>query len=123
MIGTVTADAEAVLPLRVLGENGRHADIEAAIDTGFTGELTLSPATVRQLSLGFRGYREVTLANGSEDSLGLYEAWVIWHGSRRSLEVLETPGGPLVSMALLRGSELRLRVVVGGEVLIEELFS
>lgn len=123
MLGAVTADGEAVLPLQVLGEGGRHAAIEVVIDTGFTGELTLSPAAVRQLSLGFRGYREVTLANGSEDSLGLYEARVVWHGRRRSLEVLEADGGPLVGMALLRGSELHLRVVDGGEVVIEELFS
>jgi predicted aspartyl protease len=86
-----------------------------------TGFLTLSADLVRSLSLPLRGSRDVVLADGSVVGLDVYRARVVWHGRALPVSVLESEGGPLVGMALLRGSELRLRVMDGGDVLIEEL--
>lgn len=121
MIGKVTAYGEALMTLRLMGESAREIQVETVIDTGFNGELTLPPRTVRDLSLEFAGYREATLADGQEVSLGLYEAWTNWHGATRSVEGLEADGEPLMGMSLLWGSELRLQARPDGEVNIERL--
>jgi clan AA aspartic protease len=122
MRGRVTADArEAVIALEVLGAHGDRAEIEAVIDTGFTGFLTLPADLVRSLSLPLRGSRDVVLADGSVVGLDVYRGRVVWHDQALPVAVLESEGGPLVGMALLRGSELRLRAVDGDDVLIEEL--
>ena len=39
--GTVTAEREAVINLQVCDTSGQQYSIEAVIDTGFTGALTL----------------------------------------------------------------------------------
>ncbi len=122
MRGRVTADAsEAVIAVQVLGARGDRVEIEAVIDTGFTGFFTLSADVVRSMSLPSRGSRDVVLADGSVVGLDVYRGHVVWHGRALPVAVLESEGGPLVGMALLRGSELRLRAVDGGDVLIEEL--
>ena len=122
MRGRVTTDArEAVIALEVLGDDGDRAEIEAVIDTGFTGFLTLPAGLVRSLSLPLRGSRDVVLADGRVVALDVYRARVVWHRRALPVSVLESEGGPLVGMALLRGSELRLWAVDGGDVLIQEL--
>jgi hypothetical protein len=69
----VSGGREAVVALRVLGPAGRHAgegnsseavEVEAVIDTGFTGHLTLPRAMVRSLALPRRGFVDVELADG-----------------------------------------------------------
>ena len=41
IFGTVNAEREATLRLRVLDSRGQSQEIEAVVDTGFTGFLTL----------------------------------------------------------------------------------
>lgn len=130
----VSGGHEAVVALRVLGPASpdRHAgdrnpseavEVEAVIDTGFTGHLTLPRDMVRSLALPRRGFVEVELADGGTTALDVYEARVIWHDRLRSVPVYETgeSGGLLVGMSLLRGSRLEAEVVPGGEVVIRTL--
>lgn len=52
MVGTVTADDEAVLPVTVVGiSESREMRVEAVVDTGFTGHLSLRPEAVERLAL------------------------------------------------------------------------
>ena len=54
LTGRVTSDKEAVLPIEVLGANGRAYGIEAGIiDTGFNGFLTLPKRVIEDLDLTF----------------------------------------------------------------------
>ena len=46
---------EAILPLTVIGRSGVRAEVETAVDTGFTGSLCLTPDIVRSLSAPFVG--------------------------------------------------------------------
>ena len=73
------------------------------------------------LSLPLLGSAPATLADGTAVILEVYETLVVWHGLPRSVECLVTEGGPLIGMTLLRGSALRIQVVEGGAVEIEEL--
>ncbi len=94
--------------------------VDAIVDTGFTGFLTLPLAVVRSLALPLLGSTPVVLADGSAAVLEVYEAFVVWHGSPRPVECLVAEGAPLLGMTLLRGSELRIQVVEGGAVGITE---
>jgi predicted aspartyl protease len=63
----------------------------------------------------------VTLADGSQVTLRQYEASVVWDAATRDVLVLEADGGPLVGMALLRGSRMTMDIEVGGMMRIEML--
>jgi clan AA aspartic protease len=119
--GTVVAGREAIIPLTIVGFRGQTAEIEAVVDTGFTGHLTLPPDLAHGLDLPLLGSRYVTLANGMSTSLDVYRATVLWEGTERLVRAFASEGYPLVGMYLLYGSEVRLRVVDGGSVVIEAL--
>jgi predicted aspartyl protease len=53
IVGMVNANREATIRLLVIGPQGYQQEIEAIIDTGFTGFLTLPPLLVT--TLGFPG--------------------------------------------------------------------
>lgn len=105
-------------------ENGATAgggeEVEAVIDTGFDGELTLPKKTIRQLGYPYAGSAGGTLADGTEVQFDYHEGRALWHGHVRPVAVLAAEGQPLVGMALLRGSRLAVDAVPGGQVLIEE---
>ena len=111
--------------MRVLGPAQQFDDesgfIDAVIDTGFTGQLVLPPEAVDRLGLPGRGRQRAILADGRTVEVNVYLARVIWHGRERAVQVLATEGGPLVGMALLRGSRLRVDAAPDGLVLVEEL--
>lgn len=121
--GRVTPDGrEAVIRVTLLGRAGTSPRVlEAVIDTGFTDRLTLPAEVVEELGLPLRGSADVVLADGSIETLPIYRVRLLWHGRERAVRTYGTAGGPLVGMALLSGSELRVRVVENGPVEIEEL--
>lgn len=122
MIGVVTASNEAVLEIDVIGPSeDRQERVEAVVDTGFTGHLTLRPEIVERLALPVIGSAESILADGSITIEDVCLARVVWHGRPHPVRALVTDAAPLLGMSLLRGSELRIRVVRGGDVRIEEL--
>ena len=53
--GTVNAQGEAVVRLRVRGPSGAEQDVDAVIDTGFTASLTLPAATTVAAPAGLTG--------------------------------------------------------------------
>jgi clan AA aspartic protease len=119
MTGRVTALREATLRLTVIGPDQRPQAVDAVLDTGFNGFLTLPSHVVHTLRLPFVGHRRATLGDGSIAVLDLYLATVLWHEQEREVLVLQADGGPLVGMALLYGSRVVLHIVDDGDVLIE----
>lgn len=68
MLGSVAEDgSEPLLPLGLLAsmENatGSEEEVEAVIDTGFDGELTLPSGTIRRLGYPYAGSAGGTLAD------------------------------------------------------------
>jgi predicted aspartyl protease len=128
MFGSVAADgSEPLLPLSLLGGAGngaggrRRENVEAVIDTGFDGDLTLQQATIRQLGYPYSGSAGGILADGNEVQFDYYEGRVLWHGFDHPVAVIGAEGQPLVGMGLLGGSRLTLDAEPGGEVLVEDL--
>jgi predicted aspartyl protease len=62
--GTVNSNREAAIRLSIRGSDEREQEIEAVIDTGFNGFITLPPAVVAALDLPYLGRGRAILANG-----------------------------------------------------------
>jgi clan AA aspartic protease len=121
MITGRVRDREALLELEVSGPAGRPQQVEAVIDTGYNGELTLPNSLVNALQLHFAGYRRGMLADGSITVLDVHLASIVWHGEQRDVLVLDAAGAALVGMALLEQNRLTIDVFEGGRVTVEAL--
>ncbi len=119
--GVVNAHAEATIRLPVQAANGREQEIEAVLDTGFNGSLTLPSEVIASLGLPWRTRASVMLANGTEDPCDIYTATVIWDGRQRNILVEAADTDPLIGMALLYGYDVRMQVIEGGCVIIQAL--
>src|SRR5262245_31914365 len=110
IVGEVSPEREALIRVVVLGPGGRREKIEAAIDTGFTGALSLPLAVVQRLELPWREWIVAVLADGSEIKLGSHDAAVLWNKRRLKIMVDATDAAPLVGMKLLENHELKIQV-------------
>ena len=119
--GVVTAFSEAVTQLQIRGEHGEERQIEAVIDTGFTGMLTLPSSLIKELGLFWQRRGRALLADGRETIFDVYEVTVIWDGSPRRVAVDAVDSDPLIGMSLLRGYEMTMQIVEGGRVVIQSI--
>ncbi len=117
--GTVNTAYEAVVGLTVQGPTGRSREVEAVIDTGYNGFLTLPSDLVRELGLAYRDRSRAILADGSEAFFDVYDVAVLWDDSLRNTRASAADSTPLVGMRLLDGHDLNIRVQRGGRVLIQ----
>jgi clan AA aspartic protease len=120
-LGAVNARLEAILRLRIRGPSGTEAEIEAVVDTGYTGSLTLPVSDVASLGLARRSGGRAVLADGSSRRFDTFAAEVEWGDSWRGVVASAIGDEPLVGMGLLEGHALRVEVIAGGAVLIELL--
>jgi clan AA aspartic protease len=118
--GAVKAD-EARIRLIVRGHNGRAQAVEAVVDSGYTGALTLPPALITLLGLRWQSTQRAVLADGSTCVFQVYVGKVVWDGKVRRILVDEADADPLIGMRLLRGHELKMQVRYRGKVTIRRL--
>ena len=121
IVGAMNTQREAIVRLIVVGPQGHEKSIEAVLDTGYTGSLTLPSSVVSALELPFRGRGNVVLGDGSESEFDIHEATIAWAGERRlaAIDVAETD--PLLGVGLLLGNELMIQVIAGGAVALQRL--
>ncbi len=119
--GVVTADREAIIRLEVRSPSGQVQTVDAVIDTGFDGWISLPPALIAQLGLAWRRRGRALLADGSESIFDIYEGTVTWDDQPRRVAVDEADMVPLVGMSLLNGYELNVHVRPDGRVMIRAL--
>lgn len=119
--GIVNVAMAATVPLSVYDGSGRTHTIEAVIDTGYGGFLTLSPTRIASLGLSWIAQQQGSLANGSSQTFDVYAVTLLWDGAARQVRVVSTDAPPLIGMGLLQDYELRIQARVGGLVTIEAL--
>src|SRR5882757_185424 len=98
--GRVNLYREAVVRLPVQNLRGQEQAVEAVIDTGFNGYLTLPPDLVADLGLPFRRNGRAVLGDGSEVTFDIHEAVVLWDGRLRRIAVDVADTNPLLGMGL-----------------------
>lgn len=117
--GFVNANLEAVVSLSLRGPQGPEREVDAVIDTGYSGSLTLPPSLVAELALPFAHSGRATLADDTEVGFSVYSVTTIWHGSPRRIEADAVGSTPLVGMSLLEDHDLHVRITDGGRVAIQ----
>jgi clan AA aspartic protease len=119
--GRVTADREALIRLTVYATNGRPHEIEALVDTGYSGRLTLPPDLIVMLKLPWRGSGRAILADGSTHPFTMYEATLLWEGRKVGIPVGEADTEPMIGMKLMKGYDIHIRNVDGGTVTLNKI--
>ena len=117
--GTVNYRLEAIIPIQIIGSENDSVIMDAKIDTGFSGYLTLPASTILTLKLPFIETRTYLLGNGARVDFDLYAASVTWDASNRDIHVLASDSHPLMGMSLLKGHKILIHAVDGGKVRIE----
>ena len=116
--GVVNADYEPVVTLTLQGPSGRDVEIEAVIDTGFNGYLTLPPGLVADLGLPLVGTGSGVLADGSVVRFDIHYCTVLWDAQERLVRVNVADTTPLIGMRLLDRHSLYVEIENGGRVVI-----
>lgn len=119
--GEVNPFDEAIISVAITGPTGEFAEIDAVIDTGFNDYLVLPTDIITRLGLEYIGPTKAELGNGNVVTFECYRVNVDWNGRQLNVIAIKTDGGPLVGMALMRGYELNVRVIDGGQVTIRPL--
>ena len=108
--GVVTADYEAVIRLTVIGSQGQRERIEAVVDTGFDGWLSLPLSLIRDFELPWERRARAFLADESESIFDVHNGVILWGGNRRKVCIDACDTTPVVGMRMLDGWELNLPV-------------
>lgn len=95
--------------------------VEAVVDTGFTGALTLPASLITALSLSPVSSTRVMLADGSLVPANVYVGDVLWNGAPRRVRIHQAEGDILAGMSLMQGCLLTMEIVDGGRVTITPL--
>ena len=121
MTGSVNADGEAVVSLRVRDADGGFLEIDAIVDTGFNGLIALPTHFISDLQLPYVGVAQVRYGDGSEGTLPVHEAVIEWDGFERLVRIDCLANEVLLGTALLAGHELRITFADDGVVEITRL--
>ena len=102
MIVGIVQGREPLIRLTIRGYRGRRQEIEAVVDSGYTGWLTLPPTAIAALNLRWQTFGRGILADGSVSSFDVYQEKVVWDGRVRSFFVDEFNATPLVGMGVVQ---------------------
>jgi len=116
--GFVSANREAVVIVSLRGPEGRTREVNAVIDTGYSGSLTLPPRLVTELALPYVFSSKAILADDTEVGFRLHRVTAHRGGKLRHSEADAVGSTPLVGMALLDSHSLYVEVEDGGRVVI-----
>ena len=121
MEGIVNARREATLSVVVGHSKQQLQAINAVIDTGFNGFLSLPSTVITTLNLPWSGSDFVTLGDGSETYFDLYTGIIIWDGQYQEIDIAESETEPLLGMSMLYRYRMQIDAVEGGKVIIKAL--
>jgi clan AA aspartic protease len=119
--GVVNAHLDATVRLSLRGPNGQTRRVNAVVDTGSNGSLSLPPALIVHLGLSWHRRGRAILADGSQTLFDIYTGVVVWDRHRRAIPIDEADTTPLVGTALLADYELKSAFRPVGKVAITRL--
>jgi clan AA aspartic protease len=110
MTGRVDDAGRALVRIRLKNPTAAtEVELDAWIDTGFTGELVLPQQTVTSLGLPLGPSVMARLADGSEIQLDAHTCLLEWFDEWKRIEVVANQGQhPLLGLGLLLDRELRI---------------
>jgi clan AA aspartic protease len=121
MQGIVDQRCEATIRLVVGNADSQRLVIDAVIDTGFTGFLTLPMSVLTTLNLTAYRREAGRLGDGSTCIFDVFRGLVIWDGAFRKIDINASETVPLLGMNLLHGYRIQIDAIEGGIVTIESL--
>lgn len=119
--GYVSLLRRPTIDVVLIDRNGQRRDVEAHLDTGFTGDLTLPYSAIEQLGLPFIAITSFRTATGTMTEFNTYDGTIVWHGQEQEINVLESNVFPLIGVGLLWGNHLSVDFRHNGDVSISEL--
>ena len=120
--GQVNLMRQPSITIALIDGDGRQRAIEARLDTGFSGDLTLPQIAIAQLGFPVATRSgHYTIGSGAMATFTAYEGKMQWRNDVRSIVVLESEILPVVGVGLLWGNNLSVDFVIGGAVAIREL--
>jgi len=105
----------------VFGRANQREQIEAVVDTGYDGWLSLPQSMIHDFELQWIKFGRAVLADGSECGFDIYSGEVLWDRRRVRVEIDSSDAMPLVGMQLLEGFELTMQVREDGPVHIQRM--
>ena len=117
--GVVNADYEPVVRIVVQGPAGQSLEIEAVVDAGYNGYLTLPPTLATALGLHYVTSNPAFLADGSEIIFDVYSVSVLLNHRSLQVDAHMSDTTPLIGMRLLHDHSLNIDVRQGGRVVIQ----
>ena len=113
---------EARITVAVAGPSMEFWEVEAVIDTGFSGWLTLPEVAVRELDLQIYRRRRVRIADNRVTWMLTYRAVAQWQGRQIGILVYQTENPrPLLGTAMLEHCRLTVDMQEGGPVAVTPL--
>ncbi len=120
--GEVQYDRTATVFITIRGRSGADdIGLDAIIDTGFDGFLSLPPDTVSLLKLDYFDREETSVFGGLTVEFDTFLGAVEFAGEGRGIVICATDNPPLIGMSLLYGLQLTVETVDGGEVTLARL--
>ncbi|ETR68300.1 MAG: hypothetical protein OMM_10667 [Candidatus Magnetoglobus multicellularis str. Araruama] len=121
IVGKVNQNLEAITRITILDSNLKEHNVNAVLDTGFDGTITLPLSLINELNLERKGSGQAFLADGGEIIFDFFEAVILWNGQQKRIFVDAAETAPLVGMSLLEGFNISIDVCNKGKVEIELL--
>lgn len=96
--------------------DGEDLEIEALMDSGFSGEVALPMSVVEDLGLVYARGHIVVLADGSYRQVETFKGAVFFAGEWHDVTVYSTGGGPAVGMRLMQGAKICFEAIPEGSI-------
>ena len=101
MIKGIVHNNRPLIPV-IVGWTLGVQELIALVDTGFTGELKVSPDTATELGLEITHAEPVSLGNDQVVNMSASLALVSMEGTKNVVNVLISQGKPIIGVSLLR---------------------
>ena len=121
IVGAVGSLRRPAVIIELRGNDGQIRSVEAYVDTGFSGDLTLPEAAIERLGLSPNDVANMQIGDGAYTTFTTYQATILWRDTPREITVLGSEIWPVIGIGLLWQCNLSIDFVPGGSVLITRL--